>query len=472
MHHGCRTDARHFFYRPFYETKRGHIVGLATTVENMRDGLPISQVARLFPLFEYEGIVVEPGRRSIQPGQNLIVVGWHSLFIDADPDSVSGPELPASVGTAKFGRIVRLNDRCCLRINGKRKRAVVNSVTKRRYEPFRPERGDRRRQEEIDYGVIRRCFRGPTENTIVMEGLHRLGTLAAAKVATDPVFLEAVLDAIRKLDGYDEAAPLEILVRGEFDDDDDEIYSLARVRAVPVAMVYNAQWVYDFVDGLEWRDQLPWNVHIAAAGEADPQPVPSRHRDTIVPRLELRADFRDHEVDLPRLCRDLLGDDCRAQAEQKPPSEEAATRLIEALIAESDSFDIELWDASRKGEKPWVRYLPEGAGTAIRGVRTRFLIHLVVCRLLGCPFRVTAANIRRNYPDFQRELRGKTPEEQDRDLESRFIGQVAGRLSEGFAPLVGSSRRKRNYLSRRFNRATRSYTLKLERAVLVLKLRF
>jgi hypothetical protein len=471
MHHGCRTDATHFFYRPFYETKRGHIVGLATTVENIRDGLPISQVARLFPLFEYEGILVEPGRRSIQPGQNLIVVGWHSLFIDADPKSVSGRELPASVGTAKFGRIVRLSERCCLRINGKLKRAVVNAVTKRRYEPFRPERGDRR-SPEIDFGVIRRCFRGPTENTIVMEGLHRLGTLAAAKVATDPVFLKAVLDAIRKLDGYDEAAPLEILVRGEFDADDDEIYSLARVRAVPVAMVYNAQWIYDFTDGLEWRDQLPWNVHIAAAGEADAQWVPSRHRDTIVPRLELRADFRDLEVDIPRLCRGLLGRDRRTPAEREPPPADAATRLIEALIAHSDSFDIELWDASRKGEKPWVRYLPEGAGTAIRGVRTRFLIHLVLCRLLGCPFRVTAANIRRNYPDFQRELKGKTPVEQDRDLEGRFIGQVAGRLGEGFAPLVGSARKKKNYLSRRFNRATRSYTLKLERAVLVLKLRF
>ena len=36
----------------------------------------------------------------------------------------------------------------------------------------------------MDYGLIRRFFCGPTENTIVFEGVNRLGTLGATKVAT------------------------------------------------------------------------------------------------------------------------------------------------------------------------------------------------------------------------------------------------------------------------------------------------
>ena len=112
-----------------------------------------------------------------------------------------------------------------------------------------------------------------------------------------------------------------------------------------------------------------------------------------------------------------------------------------------------------------------GSVSRIRSVRKRFVIHLLLGRLLDCPFHMSAENIRRNYPEFERELNGKTPQARDRDLESKFIGQVSGRLGEGFGPLVTSSLRKRPYLSRRLDRSTRTYAVKLERGLVVLKLR-
>jgi hypothetical protein len=469
----CREEgkgANYFFYRPFYATRRGHIVGLATTGENMRDGLALAQIARLFPLFEYDRIVVEPGRRTIQPGQNLILVGWHSRFFEEAPEDESGKHLVPSVRREKFERLIRLNEKSCFRMTGKQKRAIEDLVTGERHQPFRPKPGDRGRQE-VDYGVIRRCFRGPTENTITIEGLHRLGTIAAAKVATDPVYLDAFRVAIEKLEGYDEAALLEILVRGVFDADEDRIYSLDRVRAEPLAMSYNAQWIFDFRGGLEWRDGLPWDIHIGVGVDRPPMPVPGSFRDSVLPRLELRADFRDHEGELGRMCRELLGGEMTSGGESELRPAEAVAPLIEALIAESERFDVELWEPSRGGAPPSVRNLPVGSASRIRSLRKRFVLQLLLSRLLNCPFRVSAESIRRNYPDFRRDLVGTTPEERDRELERKFIGQIAGRLGEGFGPLVTSSLRSRPYLSRRLDRATRTYSVRLERGLVVLKMR-
>jgi hypothetical protein len=250
-----RDDARFFFYRPLYVTERGLIVGLATTKEQMRDGLAIAQIARFFPLPEYEGIVVEPGRKSLRSDRNLILVGWAWLFIDPESHQVSGREAPARVGKKKLERIERLYKRCCFQIiDEKAYRVVVNTVTGARFEPSRANR-QKPKGHEVDYGVIRRWFRNPAENTLSFEGLHRLGTLAATKVGTDLVYLDVFLEALGKLVDYDDSLPLEILVKAEFDHDVGDIYSMDDIVATPLALVYNGQYVYDLIDGHgEWHE--------------------------------------------------------------------------------------------------------------------------------------------------------------------------------------------------------------------------
>ncbi len=455
--------ARSFFYRPFYETRQGHIVGLATTEEHMRDGLAIVQFGRLFPSYEYPEIVVEPGRRSTQPGENLIVVGRASLLAGSDGGAASAEQ--HAVG--KQARILRLYANCCYMIIDKGKnRFVLNTVTEQRYVPVLPPR-DRRDQVEIDYGIIRRWFRGLTENTITGEGSHRVGTIAASKLATSPVFLSRVREAIEKLDGFKDSVPLEILVRGEFHPDGEPIYSLDRIHAVPVAMVYNKQWIYDFQDNVGWSDQLPWNIHVGAMGERLPLPVPSTHPD-FVPRLELRADLRGLDAGLRAQCREFLGSGAASGEDLPAPREREVRPWIEALVAESSRFDVEVWE-SKRGERPSFTTLPIRAGTAAE-LWKRFLIHLALCRLLGRPLQVSASSIRRCYTEFQRDLKATGPAERERELEKKFIGQVPGKWKDGLAPLLVDAKGKdKNYVER--IEKARAYTLKLNRAMLVLKLR-
>jgi hypothetical protein len=467
-------DARHFFFRPFYDTKRGHIVGLATTKENMRDGLAIAQIARFFQLPEYEGIVVEPGRKAIRPASNVILVGWAELFIDPESHPVSGPETPPSVGKEKLERIERLYERCCFQITEKGgQRIVVNNVTHKTYEPFKPG-AEKGKNVEVDYGVIRRWFPNPAENTLSFEGLHRLGTLGATKVATDFVYLEVFFAALEELAGHDDSLPLEILVQAKFHHDEDEIYSMDRIEAKPLAMVYNGQLVYDLIGGRAWTDQLPWDVHLCATNDAPPIPVPGGHSEKIVPRVELRADLRDQDERIRSLCRELLTEAGLQQTKQTPPSDETVSELIESLALQSDRFVIELWDAMRKGDAPRAVLLPTGKLTQTCRSRKRFLIHMILCRLMGRSLYCTSDAIRRIYPTFQPELREKTTEAKKEELESKFIGSVSGKLRETFEALLGTVKKRKDYLQygcTKTPHAKRTYKLKLDRAIIVLKIR-
>jgi hypothetical protein len=311
----------------------------------------------------------------------------------------------------------------------------------------------------------------------VVEGPHRLGTLGAAKAATSLLHLGDFVEALRLLDDYDDQLPLEILVKTEFHHDSDDIYSLDRITVEPLMMVYNGQWVYDLREDRHWFDQLPFDVNACAAGEDRARPVPRGRSDKIVPRLELRADLRNADEDLRQLCRELLSDDSLKRARRTPPAEELAMRLVDELALCSERFAIELWDVRRAGGAPTRTPLP-GGPSPIRRQRKRFLIHMLLYRMLGHPLPCTADLIRRIYPSYKPKLRGKTKAERAEELVRTFIGSVPGRLREGFEALLGSTKRRKNYFHYPCQRrkepsgvVTRTYPVKLDTVVLVLKLR-
>ena len=93
---------------------------------------------------------------------------------------------------------------------------------------------------------------------------------------------------------------------------------------------------------------------------------------------------------------------------------------------------------------------------------------------MGRSFHCDNDAIRRIYPSFKPELPGKTKAQKNEQLESKFVGSVPGRLREGFEDLLGPVRKRKDYLQfecAKTPEAKRTYSLKLDRGLIVLKIR-
>ncbi len=453
-----RHDSRWYFFRPFHETRRGQIIGLATPVDPMRDGLAVSMLARHFPVDGYEGIAVEPSRRALHPAANVILVGSSELFVKADAHPWSGTMPPLVVGEDKLGdRLRNIKAGCCFAFANGDGRWLTNGVTGERWGPS----GVLGSPYREDYGVIRRVFRAPFENTVIVEGIQRLGTFGAAKVVTNTVALDAVWDAVKRLPAFDESRPLEILVKATFHDHArQEVYSDDTVHAVPLLLVYDRQWVYDLVNGREWVDQMPWQVHLKVRGDE----VPSVARGAVHerPRLEIEADLRHAAPEFRDLARTLFLSDAPPPAIGAPDAELDA--LLALLGPEVDRFRVFLVDEGPFASSTERRQeLPRGH-SRIRKLRKQFLVHLALRRVRNRRLRCDEASIRRYFPDFE-------PGECAKPFASRFIGAVPGRMREGFDPLLGEAKHRRDLVSIEYARRQMDYALHLERAVMVLRLR-
>lgn len=453
-----RHDSRWDFFRPFHETRRGQIIGLATPVDPMRDGLAVAMLARHFPVDGYDGIAVEPSRRALHPAENVILVGSSELFIKADAHPWSGTMPPLIVGDDKLGeRLRNIKQGCCFAFANGDGRWLTNGVTGERWGPV----GVLGATYREDYGVIRRVFRAPFENTVIVEGIQRLGTLGAAKVATSVVALDAVWEAVRQLPAFDESRPLEILVRAVFHDHArQEVYSIDTVHATPLLLVYDRQWVFDLVNARQWVDQLPWQVHLRLRGDEAAVRVDAAVRER--PRLEIEADLHHADRAFRELARTLF------LSPAPPPSialpDPDLDALLSALGPELDRFRVFLVDeppfastTERKVE------LPRGH-TRIRKLRKQFLVHLALRRARNRRLRCDEASIRRYFPDFE-------PGESAKPFASQFIGAVPGRMREGFDALLGEAKHPKDLVRIEYARRQMDYALQLERAVLVLRLR-
>ena len=456
-----RNDARYGFFRPFYETRHGQIIGLATPKDPMRDGLAIALLARHFPLPEYEGISVEPSRPSVHPAENVFLVGSSPLFVKADAHPISGDVLPLCVGERKLGaRLRRIDDACCFRFENGDGRKLVNDVTGQVWAP----NGDPGTNFRQDYGVIRRVFRGPLENTLIVEGVHRLGTLGAAKVVTSPAALDAIWEAVLQLSAFDESRPLEILVRASFTDEAGHgVYSVDAVQAMPILAVYDRQWTFDLAGGRRWTDQMPWDVHVRMRGDEPPASVGPGADASERPRLEIEADLRHAEAAFRRHCVALFASLADGYGSIPFSTDPLLEAVLEGLAAELDRFRVLLVDDAPFSSSERQTELPQGQ-SRIRKVRKHFLVHLALCRLRGRRFRCEPAALRRYFPDFEGGASAKP-------FEKQFIGAVPGRMREGFEPLLGEAVRPKDHVRIDYERRQLDYALRLERASLVVRLR-
>ncbi len=453
-----RRDSRWEFFRPFHETQRGQIIGLATPVDPMRDGLAVALLARHFPVDGYDGIAVEPSRRALHPAENVILVGSSELFVNADAHPWSGTMPPLVVGEDKLrARLRNIKSGCCFAFANGDGRWLTNAVTGERWGPV----GVLGSPYREDYGVIRRVFRAPFENTVIVEGIHRLGTLGAAKVVTSSMALDAVWDAVDHLPAFDESRPLEILVKAAFHDHArQQVYSVDTVQATPLALVYDRQWVFDLVNAREWVDQLPWPVHLKVRG--DEAAVVARGAVRERPRLEIEADLRQAAPGFRQLVRTLFLSGVPAPPLGAPDADLDA--LLTALAPELDRFRVCLVDEGPFASSAERRQeLPRGH-SRIRKLRKQFLVHLALRRVRNRRLRCDEASIRRYFPDFE-------PGECAKPFASQFIGAVPGRMREGFDALFGEAKHPRDLVRIEYARRQMDYALHLERAVLVVRLR-
>lgn len=462
MPHIDPVDSRWGFWAPYFRTRRGQILGLGTT-EDVRDGLALTQIVRLFPLPDFEGIVVEPSRPTIQLlEKNLIFVGSTRLFLDPDAHQISGAP-PLSIGDEKLReRLRKIYEQCCYRFTVGKTRAVVNTVTRQKYVPSRNADTD----SEVDFGVIRRLYRGPAENTVILEGVHRLGTLGDTKVATDKDDLDSIWDAVKKLDDFDDTQPLEILVQSTFKPRQNQVYAFANIMAVPLVIIYSRRYAYDLIKRQRWIDQLPWDINVVIEENAAPRHVVQPDRDPPVPRIEIQADLRGLDEATRRRCRDLLPSEVptgKAPARNRR-SREAARRLLLDLTAKFELFRIELVDTAPWATRVRSTELPDKGHTPIRRTRKQFLIHVALARALGEHFRCDDESVRSIFPQFK-------PGASAKSLASQFIGSVAGKMRDGFHPLLGDVGHDKEYLQCEYNRRDRTYELRLNRAAVVIKLR-
>lgn len=449
-------------FQPFLQTKRGQVFGLASPRDQVRDGLALLKIARKFPEPQYEGIVFEPGCRSIQPAENVMIVGNALLFAPPgtqvpDDELIHMPVVAATLAD----RLCRIEAECCFRFVGaKERRCLVNSVTGERFQS----QVDRKKRVIEDYGVIRCVFSFRMENTASFEGNHRLATMGATKVATDDLLLEAVRRAIDEIPQFDETLPLEILVHAKFDDVAGEgVYTMRDVNAVPVLAVYDRRWVHGLKPKDRWRDQLPWDV-VRCASKEGPASVLASAEEAPLPRVEIEADLRRADGVREAAERLLAVKEGHANGSAPPVPSAAEALLLAEVMNGIDRFRIELIQAGPGGRGEKRTELPTGSPTRIRTLRKQFFVQLALCRLLGRGFSRDEENVRLQFPMFGTDL---PPE---RYLQ-RFVGAVPGRMREGFLPLLGEAARPRDLLRIDFDRRQQTYAMRLGTAALVLKVR-
>jgi hypothetical protein len=458
---GKIEDEIHGFFRPFYRTGMGHIFTLSAPNDHMRDGLAATQISRCFPLPQYPRIKVEPSRPDIQPSENIILVGSAALFIEPQAHPTAGKR-PLSVGYPRLGkRIERIQEQCCYQFKGGKRAAFVNRETGESYVPeAKDEQG-----AEVDYGVIRRVFRGPKENTVVLEGLHRLGTLGVAQVVTTPGLLSAIWDAVRKIESFDDSLPLEILVRTTFHPDlSSGVYAFEAINATPLTIVLNRQWVYDLNEDRQWRDQGPWDVSLLVKGDDPAARVAGATFNPPVPRLEVQANLKDLDPRIQAACRGLPSDmDAISTPVDRRRRKREAGRLLEALTRESDRFRMDLVETTPIGGRVKETRLPQRPSPPRRR-RKKYLVHLILCRILGTSFRCDEASLKKFFPEVVREA-GR------RDPMKLFTKSVSGKLREGFRPLFERMRKPTDYLQIEYSRKAGTYELRLDELALVVRMR-
>ncbi|MGQ0720970.1 MAG: hypothetical protein ACT4PE_05260 [Candidatus Eiseniibacteriota bacterium] len=450
-----RVDAVQRFFRVLFESGRVQILGLASAGEHIRDGMALARIVWLLASKQLPRIVVEPSRSRALLEENVVFIGATLLFVEPGP---SGTPQPAEaqiriLPRSKIGkRLDDLHQRCCYRLVKRGGRIIVNSVTGEVYRPV-VNRVDRVVE---DYAVIRRTFRNHHGNTITFEGVHRLGTYAAVKFATDPIYLKQVWDAVSELDVFDESVPLEILVKATFHDDGDEgVYAHDDVIVTPMQVVYDRRWIYDLGARDRWRDQGPWDVQLAVEGRGRPQVLRPGTGPRNAASLELEADLSElGQAARERVRRVFAVPDGKARVGVM--ATEAAS-VVETLVAEAERFGAGLVDGQE-----YTR-LPE-RGAESRDVRKKFVVHLALCRMLGIGVPCDAAAIRRCYP----ELSGKLS---DAELEGAFKLQVRGRIERGFGAVFANRGGAGPCAVIELSRRSQIYQLRLEAAALVLRLR-
>jgi hypothetical protein len=471
MHRTPLANPIRELFHPFFESGQGQIIGLASPNNHFRDGMPLTLLGRYLSMLETPGIAVEPSRSNFEPAANVILVGAASMFVEPPPTGATDGEEPVCIDSEEFrARIGRFQDDCCFRLIGTGgDRVVRNTVTG---EVFRPHE-NAETGVSVDFGVIRRVYRGAHDNIVVLEGPHRMGTFVATLIATDPVHMKAILRALREFLGLDESLPLEILVKATFQDRLRQgVYWHGAVTAVPLCIVYNRQWAYDLVGDRRWRDQRPWDVSLGARRE-EPACELRSGEALGLPRLEIEADLRELDQEARALIREILL--CRERAKADA---EARERVLGWLTAEADRARIVLLDQPRLAVAERYQELPDRK-SEIRMLRKQFLMHLAVHRILGTTFRYDDDSVRAYFPRFEGRPAGKSHA-------SQWVAAVACRMHEGFLQLVGppeavkgyappsahgSPELPAGYVSIPHSKRNRSYRLCLHRCSLVLRLR-
>ena len=447
---GRRRDPYlHDFYEPFYETGSGQILMLSVPKGHIRDGLAAVLIARHFPLPDFPAISIEPSRSTLQPSENLIIVGWSDLFIEREVAGISG-EKPVGIGYSKLGHRLEGIDRdCCYAFSGE-PRLILNRLTGDTYAAEdRTDLGKR-----LDYGVIRRVFRDESENTVLLEGIHGLGTLGAAKVATTPSYLAAIRKAVATIEDYDPSRSLEVLVRSTFDPSlHQEVYAPEAIVTEIVNIVYDGTGIYDKKRRV-WLDHEPYDL-VLEAGPGISWPFARKRDDGKGPLLEVTADLRALDAETREMCRKQLSgysDDIGGPARSHNGLRQT---LLSRLTMASDLFRLCLHDVDRHGPRGRI-VLPKG-GSEIRLLRKQYLVHLILCHFLGTRLRCSDAYLRRHLPEVSRRAR-----KHGRSASKEFIATVHGRMREGFLSLLGETGAPKQYLTLLRDPADRTYRLRLQ----------
>jgi hypothetical protein len=438
------VDSRRWFLRPFYESEQGRIIDLASPREHLRDGQAVTQFARCFPP-EMLGIEIEPASPDVPPAQNVIFVGRVAAFLE-------------SLNHLYFGeRIQRILDGACYVFEGQdaSTRCIRNSVTGQLYVPHQED-------SELDFGILYRHFQ-PSQNTVVVHGAHRQGTAGAAIVGVNPIYLDQVYKALEELPNYDDSLPLEILVEAKFASrGKNGLFSPSNIDVRILTIVYNRYQVYDMARGGGWKDQRPWDFELWVEKDEPARPAPRSDDPPPVPRLELHADLRGADPELRDLCSALLGGDPLLPIPVQDASR--ASQLLEKLTVAPDLFQIQIYQEMGPGSPLPVKPLPEGTPGVTKDTRKQFLVHLILCRVLGLQFDCKPESIRRYFPLFRPGTRAEK-------LVSPFRVYVRGRMYNGFEPLLGTAKKRKDYVRIATEAERQGYGLQLRRIPVLLKFR-
>ncbi len=415
-----------WFFHPFVKSRQGQILVPSPRRDHIRDGLAAIHLARHFPLPAYSDMVLEPSRQLFTPGPNLIVIGQVQMLLDRTRPRVREPR-PATVDPRLLGaRFDRMVERACLRLQDDPD-AVVNTMAQTAHVSGPDGRG-----LEVDYGVIRRSFLGPHENTLIFEGRHWLGTLGAVLVATNPAFMGPIRSACAALEGFDPTLPVEILVRATFDpvqagDSNDPF----RTTAQPLMIVYNGRFACDLEKGGRWIDQMPWDHVVDAWADTAMASVAPADRTVGRSVLEIECDMTGSGARIRDLCRrHILDRFGKGTLPNSWPAERE--EVVRHLISQLDRVRMTFFEMAPWGSRKPAITLPAREKSVLAKERKRFLFTLALHWFAGIRFHPDDETIRALFPDFsalKKRHRG--------GLSADFKSQINGKMREVFGPLLG-----------------------------------